>query len=105
MLKYNLYKILSYSFIILQLLLVFIDECDGQSRRRSGRQRTQQGKRRSRRNDDIVPNLTYLWIIIAMVFLPPILYFIYNVSIILLFVSLLSLTIILTIINQYLGIT
>ena len=85
MLKYNLYKILSYSFIILQLLLVFIDECDGQSRRRSGRQRTQQGKRRSRRNDDIVPNLTYLWIIIAMVFLPPILYFIYNVSIILLF--------------------
>ena len=74
-----------YSIIIIQLLL-FIDECDGQRPRKNrGQQR-----RIKRRNDDIIPNFTGLWIILALVFLPPILYFIYNVIIIYYFTFIIS---------------
>jgi len=71
-------NILLYILIILQLIY----ECDGQNRRRN---QGTKGQRKPRGNNDILPNLSYLWILLSMVFLPPIIYFIYNVIIILLF--------------------
>ena len=78
MLKLSLCNLLLYIFIILQLIY----ECDGQNRRRN--QGGKGGQRKPRGNNDILPNLSYLWILLAMVFLPPIIYFIYNVIIIIL---------------------
>ena len=77
MLKLSLCNLLLYILIILQLIY----ECDGQNRRRN---QGTKGQRKPRGNNDILPNLSYIWILLSMVFLPPIIYFIYNVIIILL---------------------